>query len=765
MQDDPQPLSALLYDIRSLLQEQNALFKRMERLQIEGDISLQPVPSVPARSSSAWNPLLRSTLNNAEPTLQRWRGSLDTLLIFVGLFSAIVTAFFVDSLKRLQPDEVARTNELIVNLTNTIIILARVNATGDFGVAPATRFVPNSGNVRINVYWSLALISSILVAALAVAGRAFLASLTRPEGDAVAKLTQIYQKWATAKRYLGPFLEALPLFLMVPFTLFISGLLDMLFSTSITSSPDIFPILAASILSCTLVVMVGLLLCFAVMHGIKHPTTSPFQTSFSKFFSALCFADSKHVPDSESPLLNDFKEERELTASSCEVFHLALQETFDDETIDQASAALEGVLKTQGPAAELYSVLSDLGLRTILHLLSPEASLRSNLSAARIVTNLVSDRDQRFYASTTDISSNVLSPFQRDALLTALLRAAEHHLESRLGPRVTNWYPNFILTTAMASLIPTRGVNQFSHPTLTLLSANRLIRQGPQSELRKSYNAVMWYGISTLIRMLRIRTGDRSTADHILDEAVLEVLGPCVLRPEFGEELLSATMHSPPTTQSTTYQDLVDYETIADCLVRWVAGGENAFNTTFQVVDRVLIGYFNPDPHNYQPDHRSYHRVVPRVMMLVYQTASASSLHSLLFCTKFILTVQETFIWDVGRFRTLRIVSTFLALLQDNVKAADQRDLRLCKEALKYVYQWTLYRASSFGEYDIDIPEFQDRLPPRNTFLAVLRTEWSRLYDDENISGKCQSTLQNIIEIEPASVPLPLPGWGSEEPQ
>lgn len=77
------------------------------------------------------------------------------------MFSAIVTAFFVDSLKRLQPDEVARTNELIVNLTNTIIILARVNATGDFGVAPATRFVPNSGNVRINVYWSLALISSV----------------------------------------------------------------------------------------------------------------------------------------------------------------------------------------------------------------------------------------------------------------------------------------------------------------------------------------------------------------------------------------------------------------------------------------------------------------------------------------------------------------------------------------------------------------------------------------------------------------------------
>jgi hypothetical protein len=55
----------------------------------------------------------------------------------------------------------ARTNELIANLTSVIVILARANATGEFGVAPATRFVPNSGDVRVNVYWSLALISSV----------------------------------------------------------------------------------------------------------------------------------------------------------------------------------------------------------------------------------------------------------------------------------------------------------------------------------------------------------------------------------------------------------------------------------------------------------------------------------------------------------------------------------------------------------------------------------------------------------------------------
>ena len=35
--------------------------------------------------------------------------------------------------------------------------------------------------------------------------------------------------------------------------------------------------------------------------------------------------------------------------------------------IGQASAALEGVMKTQGPSTEFYDALSDLELQTILH--------------------------------------------------------------------------------------------------------------------------------------------------------------------------------------------------------------------------------------------------------------------------------------------------------------------------------------------------------------------------------------------------------------
>lgn len=47
------------------------------------DVSKQPVPSAPATSAAAWSPLLRSHLAHIQPEVDRWRGMLDTLLVFV----------------------------------------------------------------------------------------------------------------------------------------------------------------------------------------------------------------------------------------------------------------------------------------------------------------------------------------------------------------------------------------------------------------------------------------------------------------------------------------------------------------------------------------------------------------------------------------------------------------------------------------------------------------------------------------------------------
>jgi hypothetical protein len=77
------------------------------------------------------------------------------------LFSAIVTAFLVDSLAKLQPDEAARTNELLVNLTQ-IVYLASIGVPLNTTPLPQpVPFVPDSSDVRENVFWSISLTLSV----------------------------------------------------------------------------------------------------------------------------------------------------------------------------------------------------------------------------------------------------------------------------------------------------------------------------------------------------------------------------------------------------------------------------------------------------------------------------------------------------------------------------------------------------------------------------------------------------------------------------
>lgn len=79
----------------------------------------------------------------------------------VGLFSAIVTSFFVDSVQNLSPDQDARTNEILSNLTDIIIQLSAGTAPAALNLASPTPFVPDASDVRVNFYWSLSLVLSV----------------------------------------------------------------------------------------------------------------------------------------------------------------------------------------------------------------------------------------------------------------------------------------------------------------------------------------------------------------------------------------------------------------------------------------------------------------------------------------------------------------------------------------------------------------------------------------------------------------------------
>lgn len=105
---------------------------------------------------------------------QRWKNDMDGLLIFVrnsllhqkhdqlivsqsGLFSAVVTAFVIESYKSLQED----TGDLTVTLLRALLEQGSGQTTTPFA---QTSFTPESWAVRVNIFWILSLIFSLACA-------------------------------------------------------------------------------------------------------------------------------------------------------------------------------------------------------------------------------------------------------------------------------------------------------------------------------------------------------------------------------------------------------------------------------------------------------------------------------------------------------------------------------------------------------------------------------------------------------------------------
>ncbi|KAJ7216965.1 hypothetical protein B0H12DRAFT_1032208, partial [Mycena haematopus] len=104
-----------------------------------------------------------------------WRGNVNGVLIFAGLFSAILTAFIIESYKNLQPDldslSLACMAQPIANATNAIPATVSPNALPchKFGMALAGSLPTSGSSLACNILWFFSLgfsLTSALTATL-----------------------------------------------------------------------------------------------------------------------------------------------------------------------------------------------------------------------------------------------------------------------------------------------------------------------------------------------------------------------------------------------------------------------------------------------------------------------------------------------------------------------------------------------------------------------------------------------------------------------
>ncbi|KAF8965096.1 hypothetical protein BDZ97DRAFT_1592955, partial [Flammula alnicola] len=93
-----------------------------------------------------------------------WKEEVENILLFAALFSAVVTAFVIDSYKALRPDP----NDTIIYLLSQIATRLDNPLNASTIIPPNPNISNSSVYLRVNVFWFTSLVLSLSVAIIGV---------------------------------------------------------------------------------------------------------------------------------------------------------------------------------------------------------------------------------------------------------------------------------------------------------------------------------------------------------------------------------------------------------------------------------------------------------------------------------------------------------------------------------------------------------------------------------------------------------------------
>ncbi|KAJ7143670.1 hypothetical protein C8R46DRAFT_919548, partial [Mycena filopes] len=195
-----------------------------------------PVPYSPdeleASCAKIWAVYISEADKYDKSLVESWRGNMDGMLIFAGLFSASLTAFIIESYKTLTPDSGDTTAALLKQISGQLA----ASASGTtFEVPPQATFVGNTpgvSSVVCNVLWFTSLGFSLACALVATLveqwARDFIQRAEmRPSPIKRARIFS-YLYYGLKRFNMHLVVEVVPLLLHMSLVLFFAGLIAFL---------------------------------------------------------------------------------------------------------------------------------------------------------------------------------------------------------------------------------------------------------------------------------------------------------------------------------------------------------------------------------------------------------------------------------------------------------------------------------------------------------------------------------------------------------
>ncbi|KAG8767786.1 hypothetical protein FRC12_006049 [Ceratobasidium sp. 428] len=124
-----------------------------------------------AKDAKVWQVYVRETQKADEELVDGWNKSLDVILIFAALFSAISTAFVGISAQNLQQNPADASAQTLLVISRTLLVMSgadTTNSSSPVANQDSSEFRPSRTVVAINALWFLSLSLSVAVSLIAM---------------------------------------------------------------------------------------------------------------------------------------------------------------------------------------------------------------------------------------------------------------------------------------------------------------------------------------------------------------------------------------------------------------------------------------------------------------------------------------------------------------------------------------------------------------------------------------------------------------------
>ncbi|KAF7980084.1 hypothetical protein HWV62_39886 [Athelia sp. TMB] len=218
--------------------------------------NLGPGVNALAAEDRMWSLYLMEADKLDKARMENWKGDMDGILIFSGLFSAVITAFIIESYQMLQQDPA----DVTVMLLAQISMQLAANASSPVhALSPANiPFQPSRSAQSINALWFLSLLFSLTCALLATLvqqwARQYLQVVGNLKGTKDRAALRTYMAQGHERYRAEGVVDTMPALLHASLFLFFAGLVQFLHTinevvTWVTLAPIVLLFLVYSIIT------------------------------------------------------------------------------------------------------------------------------------------------------------------------------------------------------------------------------------------------------------------------------------------------------------------------------------------------------------------------------------------------------------------------------------------------------------------------------------------------------------------------------------